>query len=175
MSESRCELCGHPMPVGEEMFSFHGYSGPCPAPPVDACHQADDYIEERGDFIEETTITRTYLRNKTKDEIIEHVMRLLSENDKLAAENLCWKGCTNNVRAVCEQAGYATRFGQDGVHVIGGTGIPRDLVDPVVEMATDLKQTRDALESLLFAVRQEPAMNNKKYAQLELRMRLNRY
>lgn len=28
-----------------------------------------------------TTITRAYLRNKTKDEIIEHVMRLLDEND----------------------------------------------------------------------------------------------
>lgn len=25
-----CELCGCPMPPGEEMFKFHGYSGPCP-------------------------------------------------------------------------------------------------------------------------------------------------
>jgi hypothetical protein len=25
-----CELCGQPMPPGEEMFRFHGYSGPCP-------------------------------------------------------------------------------------------------------------------------------------------------
>lgn len=25
-----CELCGAPMPPGEEMFKFHGYSGPCP-------------------------------------------------------------------------------------------------------------------------------------------------
>lgn len=33
----------------------------------------------------ETTITRQYLRNKTKDEIIEHVMRLLNENDVLMA------------------------------------------------------------------------------------------
>lgn len=30
---SRCELCGEPMPLGEEMFKFHGYSGPCPKPP----------------------------------------------------------------------------------------------------------------------------------------------
>lgn len=28
-----CELCGEPMPVGEEMFKLHGYSGPCAAPP----------------------------------------------------------------------------------------------------------------------------------------------
>jgi hypothetical protein len=29
-----CELCGEPMPPGEEMFKFHGYSGPCPKPPL---------------------------------------------------------------------------------------------------------------------------------------------
>jgi NTP pyrophosphatase (non-canonical NTP hydrolase) len=28
-----CEICGEPMPAGEEMFKFHGYSGPCPKPP----------------------------------------------------------------------------------------------------------------------------------------------
>ncbi len=27
-----CELCGEPMPPGEQMFKFHGYSGPCPKP-----------------------------------------------------------------------------------------------------------------------------------------------
>ncbi len=31
---SNCELCGEPMPEGEEMFKFHGYSGPCPKPPL---------------------------------------------------------------------------------------------------------------------------------------------
>jgi hypothetical protein len=25
-----CQLCGEPMPPGEEMFNYHGYSGPCP-------------------------------------------------------------------------------------------------------------------------------------------------
>ena len=29
-----CEICGQPMPAGEEMFKFHGYSGPCPAAPL---------------------------------------------------------------------------------------------------------------------------------------------
>jgi len=28
-----CDLCGEPMPLGEEMFKYHGYSGPCPKPP----------------------------------------------------------------------------------------------------------------------------------------------
>jgi hypothetical protein len=35
MSErAKCELCGEPMPAGEEMFKFHGYSGNCPKPPL---------------------------------------------------------------------------------------------------------------------------------------------
>jgi hypothetical protein len=35
MSEvARCELCGEPMSSGEEMFKYHGYSGPCPKPPL---------------------------------------------------------------------------------------------------------------------------------------------
>jgi hypothetical protein len=31
----RCTLCGEPMPPGEEMFKYHGYSGPCPKPPLE--------------------------------------------------------------------------------------------------------------------------------------------
>lgn len=27
-----CKLCGEPMPPGEEMFHYHGFSGPCPRP-----------------------------------------------------------------------------------------------------------------------------------------------
>lgn len=35
MSEQAiCRLCGEPMPEGEEMFCYHGYSGPCPKPPL---------------------------------------------------------------------------------------------------------------------------------------------
>jgi len=34
MEVSKCELCGEPMPEGESVFSFHGYSGPCPKPPL---------------------------------------------------------------------------------------------------------------------------------------------
>lgn len=33
-TEAKCNLCGEPMPPGEEMFNFHGYSGPCPKPPL---------------------------------------------------------------------------------------------------------------------------------------------
>jgi chromosome segregation ATPase len=30
MDKATCSLCGEPMPPGEEMFKYHGYSGPCP-------------------------------------------------------------------------------------------------------------------------------------------------
>lgn len=33
---ARCQLCGEPMPEGEEMFNYHGASGPCPKPPLPA-------------------------------------------------------------------------------------------------------------------------------------------
>ena len=38
---TKCELCGEPMPKGEEMFNFHGHSNPCPKPPM----QSDDGSE----------------------------------------------------------------------------------------------------------------------------------
>lgn len=31
---TKCALCGEPMPPGEQMFKYHGYSGPCPKPPL---------------------------------------------------------------------------------------------------------------------------------------------
>lgn len=36
MSDEKCLLCGEPMPPGEQMFNYHGYSGPCPKPPLTA-------------------------------------------------------------------------------------------------------------------------------------------
>ena len=32
--DNKCQLCGESMPVGEDMFNYHGYSGPCPKPPL---------------------------------------------------------------------------------------------------------------------------------------------
>lgn len=34
MTLPTCSLCGEPMPAGEEMFKFHGFSGSCPKPPI---------------------------------------------------------------------------------------------------------------------------------------------
>lgn len=32
-AQPRCQICGEPMPPGEEMFKYHGRTGPCPKPP----------------------------------------------------------------------------------------------------------------------------------------------
>lgn len=29
-----CQLCGELMPASEAAFKFHGYTGPCPKPPL---------------------------------------------------------------------------------------------------------------------------------------------
>ena len=35
MSEkAKCRICGEPLPDAEEMFNYHGYSGPCPKSPI---------------------------------------------------------------------------------------------------------------------------------------------
>jgi hypothetical protein len=34
MEKATCGLCGEPMPEGETVFKYHGYSGPCPKPPL---------------------------------------------------------------------------------------------------------------------------------------------
>jgi len=45
---TKCTICGEPMPPGEEMFKYHGYSGPCPKPPLprDSVKDAVDRITE---------------------------------------------------------------------------------------------------------------------------------
>jgi hypothetical protein len=51
-TEARCELCGDPMPKGEEMFKFHGYSGSCPKPPLQrAAESATRYDQGRRDVL----------------------------------------------------------------------------------------------------------------------------
>ena len=40
MSEiAKCTICGEPMPEGESMFKYHGYSGACPKPPLLKPHE----------------------------------------------------------------------------------------------------------------------------------------
>lgn len=57
-----CEICGEPMPDGEEMFKFHGFSGPCPKPPLPRPRLAAlvEYFhaERDGKFLLEISVDR---------------------------------------------------------------------------------------------------------------------
>lgn len=50
---ARCQLCGEPMPEGEQMFKYHGYSGGCPKPPlsrkeqIEGQNRYDELMEKR--------------------------------------------------------------------------------------------------------------------------------
>ncbi|RWD00141.1 MAG: hypothetical protein EOS58_30640 [Mesorhizobium sp.] len=48
---AKCEICGEPMPAGEEMFKFHGYSGNCPKPPLPRPADVDLYEQGRRDVL----------------------------------------------------------------------------------------------------------------------------
>lgn len=45
-----CKLCGEPMPDGEQMFNYHGYSGLCPLPPQENRQLFLEYfkVDQRG-------------------------------------------------------------------------------------------------------------------------------
>lgn len=56
IQDGNCELCGEPMPNGEEVFRYHGYSGPCPKKPIprnrqecdcDGYHTFDELYDHR--------------------------------------------------------------------------------------------------------------------------------
>lgn len=41
---ARCQLCGEPMPPGEEMFKYHGFSCDCPKPSLAKTEVMVEYI-----------------------------------------------------------------------------------------------------------------------------------
>ena len=60
----------------------------------------------------ESTIDRRYLRNRTKDEIIEHVMRAFDEIDKLTADRAdlyaALDACVDTLRAIHMTYGFGS-------------------------------------------------------------------
>lgn len=54
-----CGVCGHPMPPGETMFKFHGYSGPCPAPPLPKKPVDIEIVKDKGDNASLNQLART--------------------------------------------------------------------------------------------------------------------
>lgn len=85
MSNGKCGICGDQMPRGEEMFEYHGYSGPCPKPPLPkTCtthHHACDCREKHFAKIEaQLAIAKEALEYAAK-----HLHALCDRNDHVFA------------------------------------------------------------------------------------------
>ncbi len=57
---TKCTICGEPMPEGEQMFKFHGYSGPCPKPPLLQPHQRR-VVDEKAELYKKATALSNFI------------------------------------------------------------------------------------------------------------------
>ena len=79
MSEQpKCELCGEPMPAGEEMFKYHGHSGPCPTKGKTFEPWQLRVIEEKKELDARLVKLSEFLSGKAFSEMTEDDQELLS-------------------------------------------------------------------------------------------------
>lgn len=64
-----CGLCNEPMPRGEEMFNYHGYSGPCPKSP----------LVDMNKFVKEKRIGIASCDWKNPNDMIEDLIKILPQ------------------------------------------------------------------------------------------------
>lgn len=55
--QPRCEICGDLMPPGEDMFKYHGYSGPCPEPINPLSIKHDEVTRQRNELLAALKLT----------------------------------------------------------------------------------------------------------------------
>ena len=78
----KCEICGEPMPENEQMFKFHGYSGPCPKPPKFQPHQYR-VIAEKEELDKKAKALSEFIGNNPTFETLDPAEqeRLKEQND----------------------------------------------------------------------------------------------
>lgn len=87
MSETaKCNICGEPMPSGETMFKFHGYSGPCPKPPLLQPHQRR-VVSEKEELDKKATDLSNFIGASPVFETLDS-----AEQERLKEQNdVMWK------------------------------------------------------------------------------------
>lgn len=82
-NENKCALCGEPMPEGETMFKYHGYSGPCPKPAIVKLKPPRLYIAP-GTLVTAigTEVTVHFLTDKESDDFIAFLQWLTSQTEE---------------------------------------------------------------------------------------------
>jgi hypothetical protein len=123
----KCELCGELMPDGEEMFKFHGYSGPCPKPPLPQA-----LTSSTQDRIAELERERDELSQMASDANLwaekqgQLAMRALAENRALreALRSRCiWRGDWRAQCYLCDAEQW--RLGDPERHATGCLAAPQ--------------------------------------------------
>lgn len=79
---TKCNICGEPMPEGETMFQFHGYSGPCPKPPLLQPHQ-QRVVHEKKELDDKATALSNFIGTSDAFSSLdpEEKERLKEQND----------------------------------------------------------------------------------------------
>lgn len=72
MEKAKCNLCGEPMPEGEEMFKYHGYSSPCPKPPLPKPSRNERIVTAIKKFVEGCATIRGDETDKPVDWTTNH-------------------------------------------------------------------------------------------------------
>ena len=72
-----CKLCGEPMPEGEEMFNYHGYSGNCPKPPLPRPAEPEQAASEA--MIEKVWEAFHGIPNPSNDDIAEFTLEQIAQ------------------------------------------------------------------------------------------------
>ena len=87
MSETaKCNICGEPMPAGETVFKFHGYSGPCPKPPLLQPHQRR-VVSEKEELDKKATDLSNFIGTSPVFETLDP-----AEQERLKEQNdVMWK------------------------------------------------------------------------------------
>jgi hypothetical protein len=83
---AKCSLCGEPMPEGEIMFKFHGYSGPCPKPALRKAVLSSKIVY----YFRDDTISGFWIDVEVDGKPHKNVGPFISEYQrKLAYDDLC--------------------------------------------------------------------------------------
>lgn len=78
-----CKLCGEPMPEGEEMFKYHGYSGTCPKPPLP--RQPVKTHEDRADALR-SEMCRLASWSRTPQEVADALIEAVEGDNSILDE-----------------------------------------------------------------------------------------
>ncbi len=108
MAESavaKCELCGEAMPAGEDMFKFHGYSGPCPKPPIAKAREATK--QDAGSLVNDGESQETIELLRARAEAAEAARAALLQQIAELKEPAAWRPIETATRGNVAILGWA--------------------------------------------------------------------